>query len=120
MVLDVGVDEHGVGVELVEGLIEVREEELRVEMELRGVRGYERGIGFDDAYQLDVLVFRQRAEESTRVVMDQACDDHPHGRAGGYGAKRIATEKRKYKDQGWRCESRFQEHGETFLFAAGF
>src|SRR5580658_7963295 len=49
VVLNAGVDEDGIGVKLVERLVEIGEKELLVEVELCGVLCGEGGVGLGDA-----------------------------------------------------------------------
>jgi hypothetical protein len=118
MILDVGVDEDGIGMKLIEGLVEIGEEELGVEMEERGVFGDQRRIGLDDADQLDILIFGKRAEETAGVVVHEADDDDADRCAGSYRMKRTEAGKQESEKQGGKPE--FEEHGETFLFTTDY
>src|SRR5271163_314911 len=101
MALNVGVDEDGIGVKLVERPVEIGEEELLVEMELFGVLCGEGGVGLGDAYQLYIRIFGERAEEAAGVVMDESGDYYADGRLCGDGN---AAEKQKEQGQKWSEE----------------
>jgi len=80
VILDVGVDEHCVGMKLVKSFVEIAVEELLIEMEQLCVPGHERWVGLDYADQLDIGVFREGTEESSCVIVDEANDDHANRR----------------------------------------
>ena len=114
MILDVGVDEGHIGMELVKHLVGVRIEQLGIEMKLGRILGDQLLIGLGYADQLDILVFHQRVEKTKSVIMHEADNDHAH-RSIGLDSLRLSQgslgkRSKNQSERAYRREQHFSEH----------
>ena len=91
VVLDGGVDEDGVGVELCEHLLGIGEEEGGSEVEALGILVGEGGVGLDDGDELGVGVVGEGVQKAGDVAVYKADDGDTDGR--GLGSERRGGER---------------------------